>query len=278
MSGTLRRLLRQRRARVAMALVALLCLAAALAPWLVPYEPTAQLDLVRGQYLAPSAEHPFGTDFYSRDLLSRVLYGARISLAIAVLSVVLSVTIGTAVGLTAGLAGGVVDAVLMRAIDAALAVPRVFLLLVVLVLWENVGVVGLIAILGLTSWFDASRIVRAEVLSLKTREFVVAARALGLGPPRLALRHLLPNLAAPIIVTATLGIGQIILTEAALSYLGLGVSPPTPSWGSIIAEGQQALAVAPWVAAFPGVAIVVTVVGFSLLGDGLRDAIDPRAR
>jgi peptide/nickel transport system permease protein len=278
MSVMLRRLLRQRRTRAAATLVVLLCLAAALAPWLVPYEPMTQLDLARGQYLAPSVDHPFGTDFYSRDLLSRVLYGARISLAVAFLAVLLSVTIGTAVGLTAGLAGGLVDAVLMRAIDAALAVPRVFLLLVVLVLWEDVGVGGLVVILGLTSWFEASRLVRAEVLSLKTREFVVAARALGLPPPRLALRHLLPNLVAPIIVTATLGLGQMILTEAALSYLGIGVSPPTPSWGSIIAEGQQALGVAPWVAAFPGVAIVVTVVGFSLLGDGLRDALDPGAR
>jgi peptide/nickel transport system permease protein len=146
---------------------------------------------------------------------------------------------------------------------------------VVVALWDDVGVAGLVAVLGLTNWFDTSRIVRAEVLSLRQRTFVVAARALGVGPRRLALRHLLPNVAAPVIVTATLGIGQIILIEAGLSYLGVGVPPPTPSWGSIIQEGQQALAVAPWVATFPGIAIVVTVVGFSLLGDGLRNALDP---
>jgi peptide/nickel transport system permease protein len=277
-SHLLRRLWQQHRARWGLALVALLCTLAVLAPWLAPHDPAAQLDLAQGQYLAPSALHPFGTDFFSRDLLSRVLYGARISLGIAFLSVLVSLTVGTAVGMTAGLAGGAVDTVLMRGVDAALAVPRVFLLLVVVALWDNVGVGGLVAVLGLTNWFDTSRIVRAEVLSLKQRTYVTAARALGVGPRRLALRHLLPNLAAPVIVTATLGIGQIILIEASLSYLGVGVPPPTPSWGAIIQEGQQALAVAPWVATFPGIAIVVTVVGFSLLGDGLRNALDPTTR
>jgi peptide/nickel transport system permease protein len=274
----LRGLWQQRRARYGLALVLALCGLAVLAPWLAPHDPVSQLDLARGQYLAPSMLHPFGTDFFSRDLLSRVLYGARISLSIAFLSVFLSVTVGTAVGMTAGLAGGAVDAVLMRGVDAALAVPRVFLLLVVVALWDNVGVAGLIAVLGFTNWFDTSRIVRAEVLSIKHRTYVTAAQALGVGPRRLAVRHLLPNVAAPVIVTATLGIGQIILIEAGLSYLGVGVPPPTPSWGSIIQEGQQALAVAPWVATFPGIAIVVTVVGFSLLGDGLRDALDPTTR
>ena len=278
MSRFTQRLLARRRTVLGLVLVSVLCAAAALAPWLVPYDPTAQLDLAGGQYLDPSVAHPFGTDFYSRDLFSRVLYGARISLTVAFLSVLLSVTIGTAVGLIAGLAGGAVDTVLMRLVDAALAIPRVFLLIVVLALWEGVGLWGLILILGLTSWIDASRIVRGEVLSLKTRDFVTAARATGIGARRLAWSHLLPNLAAPIIVTATLGIGQIILTEAALSYLGIGVKPPMPSWGSIIAEGQQALGSAPWVATFPGIAIVVTVVGFGLLGDGLRDALDPRTR
>ncbi len=278
MTEALRRFLAQRRARLGLALVGVLCVMALAAPWLTSHDPTAQLDLVHGRLLPPSAAHPFGTDDLSRDLFSRVLYGARISLTIAVFSVLVSVGIGTAVGLMAGLAGGVVDTLLMRSVDAALAIPRVFLLLVVLALWENVGVAGLIAILGLTSWLDASRIVRAEVLSLKARAFMAAARALGFGSHRLALRHLLPNVAAPVIVAATLGIGQIVLVEAGLSYLGIGVPPPTPSWGSIIADGQRQLAAAPWMATIPGVAIAVTVVGFSLLGDGLRDALDPRTR
>jgi len=274
----LRGLWLERQARWGLVLVAALCGLAVLAPWIAPYDPAAQLDLAQGQYLAPSTLHPFGTDFYSRDLLSRVLYGARISLSIAFLSVLVSITVGTAVGMTAGLAGGAVDRLLMRGVDAALAVPRVFLLLVVVALWEGVSVTGLIVVLGLTSWFGTSRIVRAEVLSLRQRTYITAARALGIGPRRLALRHLLPNLAAPVIVAATLGIGQIILIEASLSYLGVGVPPPTPSWGSIIQEGQQALAVAPWVATFPGLAIVATVIGFSLLGDGLRDTLDPTTR
>ena len=278
MTRLLRGLWLERQARWGLVLVAALCGLAVLAPWIAPYDPAAQLDLAQGQYLAPSTLHPFGTDFYSRDLLSRVLYGARISLSIAFLSVLVSITVGTAVGMTAGLAGGAVDRLLMRGVDAALAVPRVFLLLVVVALWEGVSVTGLIVVLGLTSWFGTSRIVRAEVLSLRQRTYITAARALGIGPRRLALRHLLPNLAAPVIVAATLGIGQIILIEASLSYLGVGVPPPTPSWGSIIQEGQQALAVAPWVATFPGLAIVATVIGFSLLGDGLRDTLDPTTR
>ncbi|UCF40437.1 MAG: ABC transporter permease [Gemmatimonadota bacterium] len=278
MTRLLRGLWLERQARWGLVLVAALCGLAVLAPWIAPYDPAAQLDLAQGQYLAPSTLHPFGTDFYSRDLLSRVLYGARISLSIAFLSVLVSITVGTAVGMTAGLAGGAVDRLLMRGVDAALAVPRVFLLLVVVALWEGVSVTGLIVVLGLTSWFGTSRIVRAEVLSLRQRTYITAARALGVGPRRLALRHLLPNLAAPVIVAATLGIGQIILIEASLSYLGVGVPPPTPSWGSIIQEGQQALAVAPWVATFPGLAIVATVIGFSLLGDGLRDTLDPTTR
>ncbi len=278
MRTVLGRALAQRRVRLGLALVCTLCLVALLAPLIAPYDPVTQLDLAEGQLLGPSAAHPFGTDFFSRDLLSRVLYGARISLSVAVLSVVLSVTIGTLVGLAAGLAGGLLDNVLMRGVDAALAVPRVFLLLVVLALWDNVGVGGLILILGLTSWFDASRIVRGEVLSLKERDFVAAARVLGVGGRRIALRHLLPNVAAPVIVTATLGVGQMVLVEAALSYLQVGVRPPTPSWGSIIFEGQQVLSSAWWIATFPGIALVLTVVGFSLLGDGMRNALDPRSR
>jgi len=278
MSRTLRLVWQDRRARVGLALVVLFAVLATFASVVASHDPTAQLDLVGKQYQPPSLAHPFGTDFYSRDLLSRVLHGARISLSIAVLSVAVSIVLGTAVGLAAGLAGGLVDQVLMRGVDGALAMPRLFLVLVVVALWEDVGVVGLVLILGLTSWFDTSRIVRAEVLSVKSRQFIAAARAVGLGLRGIVGRHLLPNIAGPIIVMATLGIGQMILLEAGLSYLGVGVRPPTPSWGQIIADGQQVLRTAPWVALFPGLAIVVTVLAFSLLGDGVRRALDPRSR
>jgi peptide/nickel transport system permease protein len=266
------------RARVGLAMVGVLCLLALLAPLFTQYDPIVQIDLATRQMLPPSLSHPLGTDFYSRDMLARVLFGARISLAIALLSVLVSITIGTAVGLTAGYLGGAVETVVMRFVDAALAVPRVFLLLVVLALWRNIGVPGLILILGLTSWFVIARIVRAEVLSLKNREFVVATRALGYRSGRITWRHLLPNVAAPIIVAATLGVGQIVLLEAGLSYLGIGVQPPTPSWGTMIADGQPQLASAWWISTFPGLAIMLTVIGFSLIGDSLRDTLDPRSR
>jgi peptide/nickel transport system permease protein len=271
------RLLRNGRARIGAPLVLVIVMAALLAPALAPHGPAEQIDLLERQLVSPSAAHPFGTDQLSRDLLSRILYGGRISLGVAGLAVLLAITIGAGVGLTAGFAGGVVDAVLMRAVDAGLAVPRIFLLIVILGLWGNVGVGTLIMVLGATSWFGTSRLVRAEVLSLKRREFVVAATAVGVNGPRLLARHFLPNVAAPLIVSATLGVGHLILIEAGLSYLGIGIRPPTPSWGTIIAGGQELLAVAPWIATFPGIAIVVTVVAFSLLGDGLQHALDPRA-
>jgi peptide/nickel transport system permease protein len=271
-----RALLRDRRGRLGLALLTLFGAAAILAPWVAEFDPAAQPDLTTGRFLPPSFRHPFGTDFYSRDILTRVLYGARISLSIAALAVAVSVSVGTAVGLAAGYARGVVDTVLMRLVDAALAIPRVFLLLVVLALWSDLGTGGLVLVLGFTSWFGTSRLVRAEILSLAGRDFAVAARALGYGPMRIALRHLLPNALAPIIVSATLGMGQIVLLEAGLSYLGIGVHPPTPAWGTMIADGQAWLTSAWWVAAFPGLAIVATVLAFSLVGDAARDALDPR--
>lgn len=266
-----------RRVRFALLAVGLLYLLALLAPWLAPYDPAQQLDLVGGRLLPPSLAHPLGTDAFSRDLLSRLLYGARLSLWIAALAVLVAVTIGTAVGLAAGLAGGVVDAVLMRAVDAALAIPRVFLLIVVLALWEQGGITALVLVLGLTGWLGTSRLVRAEVLSLKRRDFVLAARALGLPGWRVALRHVLPNAIAPIIVTASLGVGNTVLLEAALSFLGIGVRPPLPSWGNMIADGQTFLATSPWQAIVPGLAVAGTVIAFSVLGEALRDALDPRS-
>ncbi len=275
---TVQRLLVQRRAQAGLLLIALLVAGALLAPIVSPYDPIAQLDLEQRQLLAPSPAHPFGTDLLSRDLLSRVLFGARISLAIAFLSVTVSIVVGTLVGLVAGFAGGALDTLAMRAVDTALAIPRIFLLLVILGLWGAVGVPVLIVILGLTNWFDTSRLVRAEVLSLKQREFVLATRALGVGPTRTLFGHILPNVAAPITVSAALGIGQIVLVEAGLSFLGIGVRKPTPSWGLMIAESQDLMVSAWWTVAFPGLAIVITVIAFSLLGDALQAALDPRTR
>jgi peptide/nickel transport system permease protein len=275
MTETGRRVLRDRRIIFGAAVVSFLTVAALLAPLLMQYDPAEQLGYAFQQQ-PPSAAHPFGTDHVGRDVLSRVLAGIRLSLAIASLSVLLSLTIGTAVGLFAGYLGGIADTLLMRFVDAALAVPRILLLLVVLTLLPS-GVVGLVIVLGLTSWFATSRVVRAEVLSLSQRDFVVSTKALGLRGHRILLRHLLPNVTAPVIVAATLGIGHIILIEAGLSYLGAGVPMPTASLGGIINDGMSNLGEAWWISAFPGLIIVLIVVGFSLIGDGLRDAMDPKA-
>jgi peptide/nickel transport system permease protein len=273
--GVWHRLARNRTFLWGSGVVAVLILATLLAPVLTSFDPNAQPDL-RAATQAPSLAHPFGTDFYNRDVLSRVLHGARWSLGIAVASVTLLVVIGTIVGLAAGMAGGAVDVVLMRIVDGGLAMPRMLLLLVIASMWGNLSFLALATLLGLTGWFGLSRIVRAEVLSLRGRPFVAAAEALGVGRRRLIVRHLLPNLAAPISVTAALGVGNIILIEASLSYLGLGAPPPDPGWGNIIRESMDIMLSAPWVAFFPGVAIFLTVVGFSLIGDSLRSALDPR--
>ncbi|MDQ3557434.1 MAG: ABC transporter permease [Gemmatimonadota bacterium] len=248
-----------------------------LAPLIAPFDPAAQGDIVTTRYLAPSAEHLMGTDKFGRDIFSRVLWGSRISLTIGFLAVAISITLGVAVGALAGYFGGWVDTVLMRFTDMMLSFPRLVLLIVVIALFEpSPGLV--ITVLGLTGWMGTSRIVRGEVLSLREREFVQAARALGMGDARIILRHVIPNTLSPVIVSATLGIGLTILTEAALSFLGLGVQPPTASWGNMIADGRDALITAWWIATFPGLAIVFTVIAFNLLGDGLRDALDPRLR
>jgi peptide/nickel transport system permease protein len=275
MSAAASRILRDRRARVGIVLVASLALAAVVAPAFVTYSPAEQLGAAY-QMQPPSASHLFGTDSVGRDLLSRVLSGIRLSLGIALLSVLISVTIGTGVGLVAGYAGGAVDSLLMRFVDAGLAIPRVLLLLTVLAVLPT-GVVGLVCVLGLTSWFGTSRMVRAEVLSLRSRDFILATRALGVGGRRTITRHLLPNAIAPVIVTATLGMGHIILVEAGLSFLGAGVPRPTASLGGMIGDGAGLLTEAWWISTIPGLVIVLIVVGFSLLGDGIRDAIDPRS-
>jgi len=264
------------RLRVGAALAGLLVALALFAPLLAPYPAHLQIDVVQLRLAPPSAAHPLGTDPVSRDLLSRVLLGARISLVIAGLATALAVLLGGAVGIAAGWAGGLTDTVLMRGVDTALAIPRLFVVLVVLALWERVTIPAIVVILGGTGWFGISRLVRAEVLSIRTRGWVTAARATGVPTARIIRRHVLPNIAGPVIVAASMGIGQVVLLEAGLSYLGVGVPEPMPSWGSIIAEGQSVLRTAPWVAASASAALVATVLAFTLLGDGLRARLDPR--
>jgi peptide/nickel transport system permease protein len=257
--------------------ILLLYLVALLTPLIAPYDPTFQGDLVAGAYAGLSPAHPLGTDQFARDVLSRLLYGTRISLTIGFVAVAISVTIGTLLGAVAGFIGGFVDSVIMRFVDMVISFPRLVLLITIIALFEP-SIFLIIAVLGLTLWPSTARIVRGEVLSLREREFVQAASALGFSKRRIILRHLIPNALAPVIVAATLGIGNTIVLEAGLSFLGLGVQPPTPSWGTMVADGRNVLLDAWWLATFPGLAIVLTVLSFNLVGDGLRDALDPRLR
>ena len=274
-------------------LLGALAIAAIAAPWLAPHDPL-QVNLPAA-LLPPSAAYPLGTDQLGRDVLSRLLYGARISLTIGFIAVGIAVLVGSAFGAVAGFYGGWVDAVLMRLVDTLLSIPTIFLLLAVIAMdpGERLTALGalpfagpifravfaavdpqivvLMAVIGLMSWMGVARLVRAEVLSLKEREFVLASRVLGASPWRLITTHLLPNAAGPVLVSATLGVGGAILTESVLSYLGLGVQPPTPSWGNILNEGRVALGVAWWLTLSPGVCILVTVLAFNLLGEGIRE-------
>jgi peptide/nickel transport system permease protein len=271
--GVLQRLRSNPRAMVGAAIVVLLCAIALFAPLLAPYPPEAQALTQR--YQPPSWAHPMGTDGFGRDILSRAIWASRISLSVGVLAVLVSITISVVVGSVAGYYGGRVDNALMRFTDMMLAFPTLFLLIAIVAAFGN-HIPILIAVLGLTSWEVGARVVRGEVLSIKTREFIQAARALGAGDGRILLRHVFPNVVAVVIISATIRVPLTILLEAALSYLGLGVQPPLASWGNMVADGKAALRIAWWVSAFPGLFILVAVVAFNLLGDGLRDAFDPR--
>ena len=248
-----------------------------LTPFLAPFDPAAQGSLLTERMLAPSALHPLGTDQFARDVLSRALYGARISLTIGFVAVSISMTIGTLLGAISGFLGGKVDAVVMRFVDMVISFPRLVLLIAIIAFFEP-SIFLIVAVLGLTQWPQPTRIVRGEVLSLREREFIQAGRALGFSRARLVLRHIIPNTLAPVIVAATLGIGDTIVLEAGLSFLGLGVQPPTASWGTMVADGRDNLLGAWWISTFPGLAIVFIVLSFNLAGDGLRDALDPRLR
>jgi peptide/nickel transport system permease protein len=270
-----RRLRRNRTAVAGLAIVGLFVALAALAPYIVPYNPIQ--GALGDRLLAPSASHWFGTDELGRDLFSRILYGARISLQIQIVSVVIALLIGIVLGSLGGYLGGVVDNVIMRSMDVLLAFPSIFLALGIIAALGP-GLFNLMLAAGISSIPAFARIIRASILSLKEREFVEAAKALGSGSSRIMFRHLLPNCLAPVIVQSTLRMATVLLTASGLSFLGLGVQPPTPEWGAMLSNARSYLIVAPHVATIPGLAIMVVVVGFNLFGDGLRDTLDPRLR
>ncbi|MEW5724404.1 MAG: ABC transporter permease [Thermodesulfobacteriota bacterium] len=270
------RRLKSNRPALAGGLVVLILFAVSiLAPVLAPYDPAAIDVTVRLE--PPSRAHPCGTDNLGRDVLSRLVFGARISLKVGFVAVGLATLIGLVLGAAAGYYGGFVDAVIMRFVDLMLCFPAFFLILSVIALLEP-SIWNIMAVIGVTGWMGVARLVRAEFLTLKARDFVQAARAMGAGDARIIFRHILPNALAPVLVSATLGVAGAILTESALSFLGLGVQPPTPSWGNILTLGKDNITVAWWLSLYPGLAILVTVLGYNLLGEGIRDSLDPRLR
>ena len=271
-----RRFFRHPTAAWGIGVLAFFVIVAAAAPHVTSFDPRDQLDIVHLKSQPPSWSNILGTDVYSRDLWSRIAFGARISLIVGALGMLVAVTLGTLVGAVAGYYRHWVDAVLMRGVDVGLALPRIFVLLMAVALFGRLPLAILVLVMGFTSWFGTSRLVRAEVLSVRERDFVAAARAMGAGPGRVIFRHVLPNAAAPIIVSAALGIGNVLLLEAALSFLGIGVAPPAPSWGNMIADGAPYLATAPWTTLFPGLAIALVVMALNAVADALRDALDPR--
>ncbi|MFQ5433045.1 MAG: oligopeptide ABC transporter permease [Nitrospinota bacterium] len=267
---------RFRRNRFAMgggALVLALFLIAVLAPTLSPYDP-GHVDT--GILLQPpSAAHWLGTDELGRDVLSRMIYGSRISLMVGFVAVGLATVIGVIIGAISGYYGGWVDELMMRFVDIMLTFPSFFLILAVIAMLEP-SIVNVMVVIGITGWMGVARLVRAEFLSLRKRDFVAAAQSIGQSDFAIIFRHILPNAMAPVLVSATLGIAGAILTESALSFLGIGVQPPTPSWGSILTEGKNYIEFAWWLSLFPGLSILFTVLGYNLLGEGLRDALDVR--
>ena len=267
----LRRFLTHKGAMVGLVLSLAMIVLALIGPWIAPHDPIAQ-DLA-GRLSAPGSAFWLGQDSLGRDVLSRILAGARVSLSVGVVVVCVSATIGTAIGAMVGLAGGWVDEVAMRVVDVLLAFPGILLAIAISAVLGP-GLDHTVLALCVLGWVGYARLVRGQVLALREREFVQAAVALGAGRARIVRKHLIPNLLAPVLVQATFGMASAIVAEASLSFLGLGVVPPTPSWGSMIDDGRLYLEQAPHVAAFPGLAILVTVLGLNFLGDGLRDALD----
>ncbi|MDO9229541.1 MAG: ABC transporter permease [Syntrophales bacterium] len=264
-----------RMAVVGSVIVVLLFIVSLLAPWLAPYDPNA-IDL-KNVLAPPSGGHPFGTDPLGRDVLSRMIWGAGISLKVGFVATGIAILIGTMLGAVAGYYGRWVDAVIMRFVDIMLCFPAFFLILAVIALLEP-SIWNIMIVIGLTGWMGVTRLVRADFISLKERDFVQAARVIGAGDLRIIFLHILPNAMASVLVTATLGVAGAILTESALSFLGIGVQPPTPSWGNILTAGKDNIDIAWWLSFYPGLAILITVLGYNLLGEGIRDALDPRLR
>jgi peptide/nickel transport system permease protein len=270
-----RRFRSNRAALVGLAFIILVALLAICAELIIPHDPTHSCPGMRGG--APGWEHPLGFDHIGRDLLSRVIYGARVALLVGLVATVTSVLIGVVVGAAAGYFGGWVDVVLSRLVDTLMAFP-LLALLIVLSAVLGPSLTTTIIVIGVTSWARFARVVRADVLSLKQSDFVTAARAVGVKDARVIWNHILPNVLGPVIVLASLGVGGIIILESALSFLGLGIQPPTPSWGGTLADGRALIRQFPHITTFPGVMIFITVLAFNLIGDGLRDALDPRQR
>jgi peptide/nickel transport system permease protein len=256
-------------------LVTLLLIISLMAPWLAPYDP-GQIDLTN-VLTSPSIKHLCGTDQLGRDVFSRMIWGSRISLKVGFAATGVAIIIGAILGAVSGYYGGWVDSVIMRFVDIMLCFPTFFLILAVIAFLEP-SIWNIMIIIGLTGWMGVTRLVRADFITLRERDFVKAARAIGASDMRIIFLHILPNSMASILVAATLGIAGAILTESALSFLGIGVQPPTPSWGNILTAGKDNIDIAWWLSFYPGLAILITVVGYNLLGEGIRDLLDPRLK
>jgi ABC-type dipeptide/oligopeptide/nickel transport system permease subunit len=274
MSGTWRRARRLRNLTLGGALVGALVLTAALAPLIAPFDPVRDADLAN--YLhAPGRPFLLGADTFGRDVLSRLIYGARISLGVGIAVQASSLVIGVGLGLMAGFFGGRADQIIMRTTEVVFAFPGLLFAIAIMAV-IGPSLYNVFLALGLVSWTSLARVVRGQVLGLKEQEYIEAARAVGASNARIIVRHILPNTLAAVTVLVTLGIGSAILAEAGLSFLGLGAQPPEPSWGSMLSAGRDYLQQAPWLSLYPGLAIFLTVMGFNLLGDGIRDLLDPR--
>ncbi len=277
------RLLRDRRGAFGFLVLTMIVVCAIAAPLVTNGDPTAQRDIVATRFVPPLARdvhgafHPMGTDRFGRDVWTRLIYGARVSMGVGVLAVLVSLILGVLVGAVAGYWRGPISVALLALTDFALALPRVVLLLLLAALWQP-STLLVVTVLGVTGWMGIARLVHGEVRALAARPFVEGAVAVGARRLRILTRHILPNALTPVIVAAALGVGNAIVLEAGLSYLGLGVQPPTPSWGNMITSGSDTLVNAPWVAIAPGVALVLVVVACTMLGDALRDVLDPNVR
>jgi len=269
------RFMRNRMAVAGSVVVLLLFVVSLLAPWISPYDPSA-IDL-RDVLAGPSGAHFFGTDQLGRDVFSRMVWGSRISLKVGFVATGIAIVIGAILGALAGYYGRWVDAVIMRFVDIMLCFPSFFLILAVIAILEP-SIWNIMIVIGLTSWMGITRLVRADFISLKERDFVQAAKVIGVSDLRIIFSHILPNAMASVLVAATLGVAGAILTESALSFLGIGVQPPTPSWGNILTAGKDNIDIAWWLSLYPGLAILITVLGYNLLGEGIRDSLDPRLR